>query len=322
MSTTTDITGNEFRSKFTDYYEKKSLLLKAISDKTVQLEKTYNNVQITEEYGIQVFDNSATPLERVRMGNYASGKYGLRITNSNGTTVILDQDGFLQSWGDSQADNVDATHKLLLKFYVPDEALSVKKLKLNFALQKYRAYETSAASGGSSSETSGSGGSSNPTSSSGGSDNVTSGSSSASTTGAGSGTAVSGNTSIESGHQHTYLTYVPSDHTHGMDHTHSVSISNHTHSVSIGNHTHSVSIPAHTHGLVYGIYESTVATGVKVYVDGVLCLDNGGSGYTTDQDNLDLTQWIATSGWHSIELSSTQLGRINAAYFIQVFLGV
>ncbi|HOJ85283.1 MAG TPA: hypothetical protein PKY23_11340, partial [Bacillota bacterium] len=101
------------------------------------------------------------------------------------------------------------------------------------------------------------------------------------------------------------------NHTHSVyAHTHTVS--DHTHTVS--NHKHTVS--NHTHPISYGIYTSTTATGVRVYVDGV---ERFGP-FTTDQTDLDLTTWITTTGWHTIELSSTRLGRIGATYFVQVFL--
>ena len=250
-------------------------------------------------------------------------------------SMILDKDGIIQSWGDSYADNVDSTHKLKIKFYIPSETLSVKKVLLNFSLEAFRAYETGAASGGSSTPTSDSGGSSSPTSAAGGdhrhqmleyiqdiNDVV-----SVLKTGGGSidvhkknetlrwfraGDAAGGNGAdlgIEAA-QGNYTIY-----TKGASGTH-------THTVTIAGHTHTVIIAAHTHGMSYGIYESTSATGVKVYVDGILRLDNGGAGYTADQANLDLSAWITTSGWHYIELSSSQLGRINAGYFTQIFLGV
>jgi len=76
----------------------------------------------------------------------------------------------------------------------------------------------------------------------------------------------------------------------------------------------------HEHDITHGIYEGTAATGVKVYVDGTLRLDNGGGGYTADQNGLDLSAWITTGGWHTVELESSQLGRINASLFIKSYV--
>lgn len=274
------------------------------------------------------------------------------------------------AWGDSIVDNVDATHKLKLKFYVPDGVLKVNKLTLNFSVEAFRAYETGAASGGGSTATSSSGGGTTATSSSGGGTLVTA--TTGNTYAAGSqgtyktgnelvagGTIIGGLSNIQtsadgshnhtidfSGHDHEYYddgvlqrtaigqvvsgkptssdgehSHTLYSHNHYITHEHDVSIPDHSHDVTIPSHTHSVDVPAHTHDITYGIYESTAAAGCKVYVDGTLRLDNGGAGYDADQANLDLTQWVQTAGWHYIEISSSQLGRINAAYFMQVYVG-
>lgn len=180
------------------------------------------------------------------------------------------------AWGDSRADNVDATHPIKLKFYIPPGVLKVQKLSLNFSIENFRAYETGAASAVAEVEIS---------------------------------TLV---------YYPTYNDYTQSDGSH--NHGGAVSTDG-DHSHWIPDHGHTFNNPPHTHDLVFGIYESTPATGVKVYVDGTLRLDNGGVGYDADQGNLDLTQWVKTPGWHTIELSSNSLGRINAAYFVQIYVG-
>jgi hypothetical protein len=183
------------------------------------------------------------------------------------------------AWGDSIVDNVDSSHKLKLKFYIPDGVLKVQKFTLNFSVEAFRAYETGAASGGGVTATS--------------SDNPDWGSL---------------DNSVYTGDSAQISN--PPDYGDYDSHSH-----------ALVSHSHDVTIPAHAHGIDYGIYESTSAQGCKVYVDGVLRLSNGGAGYSTDQSNLDLTQWISTAGWHYIEISSTRLGRINAAYFAQVYVG-
>lgn len=210
------------------------------------------------------------------------------------------------AWGDSIVDNVDATHKLKLKFYIPDGVLKVQKLTLNFSVEAFRAYETGAASGGGSTATSASGGDGTFTSSS--------------ATGLGYG----GSTDSAGGsHPHSYSSPDIATGWTDISHTHdfSFSLSDHSHSVTMPSHAHNVSLPTHTHGITYGIYESTDAAKCTVFVDGTLRLHNSGAGYSTDQANLDLTSWVSTAGWHTIEISSTQLGRINAAYFIQIYAG-
>jgi hypothetical protein len=198
------------------------------------------------------------------------------------------------AWGDSLAENIDASHKLKIKFYIPDGVLQVKKLTLNFSVEAFRAYETGAENAIASVISSGN----------------TSGNQLAVTA-----DEFYGNTTAHWGHTHDVTdeggTYTTTD--SGL-HSHEMPYHNHI-------HAHNVTIPEHTHEILYGIYESTSAEGCKVYVDGTLRLDNGGAGYSTDQSNLDLTQWVTTAGWHTIEISSTQLGRINAAYFTQVYVG-
>jgi hypothetical protein len=198
------------------------------------------------------------------------------------------------AWGDSIVDNVDATHALKLKFYIPDGVLKVQKLTLNFSVEAFRAYETGAASGGASTVAS---------------KNYATSQLSV------SGSDFYGNVSAELNHTHT-VTDEGGTYTSSSDGGHSHEMPVHEHV-----HVHDVDIPAHTHAITYGIYESTSAAGCTVYVDGVLRLNNGGAGYSTDQANLDLTPWVTTAGWHYIEISSTQLGRINAAYFIQIYAG-
>lgn len=215
------------------------------------------------------------------------------------------------AWGDSIVDNVDATHKLKLKFYIPDGVLKVQKLTLNFSVEAFRAYETGAASGGSSTLTS--------ANSDFDYDLVTQGAH-WSITEDGIGAYTDGN----AGHVHTVTDEGGTYTTSGAGaHAHSVTMYTHYHDLNASglSHTHDVTIPSHTHGITYGIYESTSAAGCIVYVDGTLRLNNDGAGYSTDQANLDLTQWVSSAGWHTIEVSSTQLGRINAAYFVQVYVG-
>jgi hypothetical protein len=281
------------------------LISKIILSSNLFIEDESGEFNITGNL-LTIKDNNSPKKVRVKLGEYANDKYGLQLFNKAGNTVILDEDGILQSWGDSQADNVDAGNKLRIDFYIPDEMISLKQLRLSFRLQPFRAYSTGASSGGGS----------------------TSGASSISTTASG-GTSTPTTTSDDTVNLWDISgEYSPNDvmqavdgHAHGIvphshEHTHNITIPNHTHGME---HTHST--PNHTHGINYGIFTSTSATGVKVFVDGIERL-GGISGYNTDQTNLDLSSWVTTSGWHYIELSSTQLGRISATYFIQTFLGV
>ncbi len=91
----------------------------------------------------------------------------------------------------------------------------------------------------------------------------------------------------------------------------------HDHSVYIPSHEHQVYIPSHTHAIDYGIYESSYASGVQIKIDGIV---RNSTSYYSDS-NVNITQWIQTTGWHTIELTSNQLGRINAALYMRTFVG-
>ena len=71
-----------------------------------------------------------------------------------------------------------------------------------------------------------------------------------------------------------------SEHSHGMNHTHDVSVSfgshshsvailNHEHTVNIPMHTHTVEIPAHKHDVVPGIHKFGNPTSMRIFVGGV-----------------------------------------------------
>ena len=309
------------------------------------------NITIDED-GLKVYDSS--DVLRIHLGNYDTNKYGLKILDKTGTTTILDEDGLLQSYGDSIADNVDTTHKLKMKFYIPDETLSIRQIKLNFSLEAFRAYSTSADSENlgtvsiSDDVTSSSGQSHSHSVSFG---TKTSGSSSVSTTTysgshrhsifvvgstgsygtkrylscfknlPGSSTASIAVETNASQYDTLYTYGAADEHRHEMSHTHNVEVGTKT-STSESTHKHGMAhshdLGSHSHDIVYGIYESTSATDCKVYVNGTERLGP----YNTDQDNLDLSSWITTSGWQTVEISSDSLGRINASIFIQLFLGV
>lgn len=309
----------------------------------------------TKPEGIGVVDSSMTL--RALLGSWlkaSTRKHGLKIVADDGSTVILDEEGIMQTWQDSWVDNVDATHALVLNIYLPAETKSIHKAILRFRLQRFRAHETGATSGGGSTVTSSSGGDSTVTS-----DNKTVTVSTFENTGgtdywtdANSYRFVSGwtgdNTGNSGEHNHGisngtklakdgggYITWAESgNHNHPLynhghrvvvpNHTHQVTLNAHNHYVSIGSHSHNVYLPDHSHGIVYGIYESTFATSVTVKINGTNRTSElgGGSGFAGDQSNLDVSSYLLTGQWNAIELGSSQLGRIDASIFIQAKMGV
>lgn len=124
-------------------------------------------------------------------------------------------------------------------------------------------------------------------------------------------------------HQHTVS--IPS-HTHDFDvpdHSHNVSIPNHTHSVSIPSHSHGFTIPEHTHEIAHGIYKlNRLPSAVTIKVDG-----NVVPFTTTGGENIDLASYLAIDsenkvvrGWHTVEITPNDLGRITAQLNLQFFI--
>jgi len=206
------------------------------------------------------------------------------------------------------ADNADENHPAKMRVFISSGMVRINQMLLSWQLAPFRAYETGAASGGSTEQTSSSGGGNTYTSSSGGGNTYTSSSGggntyTSSTKSDTTATSTSdGGFNIESGDIRWYglawdmgevdengkiiELYIPphslwqAGHTHDVtimghshnvtipDHSHYVTIPNHSHNVEIPSHTHNVAIPAHTHDIVYGIYEGGTARNVTIKVDG------------------------------------------------------
>ena len=286
--------------------------------------------------GLHVYDRNL--VERLVAGRWLEDTvehFGLRVKAQDGQTVLLDDRGLLQTWQEGRCDNVDSTHPLVLSVYLPTETRSIRKALLRLRLHKFRAYETGAASGGGAVVTSQSGG----------------GQTSSSVDymlpgywlppdwmdleGSHSHSASSGS-ALTSGTGRTYGASDGSGHYHDFD----ISQLGHSHSISIGSagahahgrdvkhshglpaHTHDVNLPDHAHGLVFGIYEGTVAQSVTIKINGVDRTAALGGPFNVDQPGLDIGIYLLPGQWNVVELGSSQLGRIDATVFIQALLGV
>ncbi|NNG66145.1 phage tail spike protein [Caldanaerobacter subterraneus] len=275
-------------------------------------------------------DNNLT---RVQLGKYDAQKYGLKIVNKTGTAVILDQDGILQTWQEGRTDNVDSNNPLYLYVYIPDKTISIQQAILRFKLQAFRAYEQGAASYTIGTQTSSTKDVEIQTSSYGvwildpsdlplpgdwmvdsGAHSHTIYSSGTHNHGVPNGTVLltSGGGSV---------TWVESgSHTHGCStdglHVHAMNVT-HYHKVTIPAHSHTVDIPPHSHGIIYGIYTSSKPSSVAVVVNGSTV-----GTYTSDQNNVDVRNYLIKGQWNEIKFLASGLGRIDATIFLQVFLGV
>lgn len=275
-------------------------------------------------------------------------------------------------------DNADPTHPAVLRFYVPTEARQINKVILSWYFESFRAYSIGAESTTTTSRSTSSGGrttrtsssttttqstsssttTSRATSSSGGDEETTSDSSSKSTTqqaeehvmqyilsgeqlDSDGGSSMSPSNVSKKDHAHRTEIEIWFNHSHGMSHTHDVSIPSHTHdvdipghshtvsipghnhTVDIPDHTHSVDIPGHTHATIYGIYEGTSASDAQLYVDGKII------SLSVNQREIDISSLLSTDSgsgkisrgvWHRVEIYPNALTRIVANLSVQLFI--
>lgn len=260
---------------------------------------------------------------RLHLGPYAEDKFGLKLVAPDGFTVILDEDGILQTWQEGRADNVDAYHPLVLNVYLPAETISVHKAILRFRLQAFRAYETGAASGGGTTKTSSTVQTEVVTSDHPWSNwwtlipqywllpdfmDYAGGHSHGGYTGYwgnhnhgipnGTLLAVEGGGSVE---------WVPSGgHDHSIDwdggHAHSMYSVNHDHTIDIPGHNHTVDIPGHTRSIDYGIYTDTTAAGVTVAINGIDRTGALGGPFNSDQDSLNIAPYLSIGQWNMVQI--------------------
>ena len=269
----------------------------ALGKKVVVQDQLYNNVKITGTKGIQVLDNQNR--ERVQLGNWATNRYGLKLTDASGNRTILDDNGILQSWQDGRCDNVDSKNPLKLHIYIPKETQRIYKAALRIYTEGFRAYSkatewkgtqsTSTKSGGGDYTSTGDGGGGYPSTEYAGDSAPTSHSPSDVEGGMYDYNVIGGgggHVSIYKTTLHKHVVEIPS-------HSHRVDLPEHTHRVSIESHTHDVEIPGHQHDIIFGIYQeyaSNVRT--EIYINGTdRTAAISGSGYVygnNDEMNLSL----------------------------------
>lgn len=124
---------------------------------------------------------------------------------------------------------------------------------------------------------------------------------------------------------HTHDFQTP-DHTHKVTvpaHSHDVTIPAHTHEIDIPSHKHDITLPDHTHEIEHGIFKLTrTPSAVTIKVDGKTIPETSTSG-----DSIDLIPHLALDserrvqrGWHTVEITPNDLGRINAQLMTQFFM--
>lgn len=276
-------------------------------DGVVQQEELYNQVVISQKKGLQVLDKANR--ERVRLGNYKPGKYGLSIKDKSGSTTVLDEDGILQTWQEGRTDNVDTNKPLNLYVYVPEQTNIIHKAILRFKLEKFRAYSTSTISGGGFAESTADGGSFVESTLSGGGTTTDTGASGINVE------WITAQTDTVDGHRHSF------ERVHA--HQHAVTIQAHQHYMNIPAHKHGVVIPVHKHDIEYGIYESEYPTDVTIKINGMdytSYLGGRNGVFNGDRDDIDITSLLEIGKWNTISLGSATLGRLESTVFIQAFI--
>lgn len=218
----------------------------------------------------------------------------------------------------SYEDNADSDNAAIIRFKLPDEMVRINKLQLTYETAAFRAYSRAIAGGGAVVSTTSSGGGSTESSAAGG--------------------------------DHTHVMFYaggfeddPPSFSHyryyakvgGMDTAVSISAAggpsletyggsgDHTHSFDVPAHAHDITLPAHTHEIEYGIFKlSRRPSKVTVKVDGVTVPITALSG-----DGINLIPYLSVDsegrvqrGWHTVEITPNDLGRINAEVMTQFFM--
>ena len=311
------------------------------------------NLKIVSNSGVvEILDNLITIRDdggrpRVEMGNYANGKYGLRITSKDGRTTLIDEDGILQTWQEGRTDNIDTGKPLRLYVYLDEKTRVINKTLLRFKMENFRAYSsttdteqtrevTSLGGGGeytstensrAESDTSESDGAWSDTTGGGGGDYAT-------THDASNVRYTWGDTTLVQGHRHEV--YKVDHHEHELrlpshvhsfrvpTHTHRFSLPRHYHDIRLREHHHTVVIPPHSHKIQYGIFESSKSSNINIHINGFnrTMELGGGTGFNTDQSKLDITKYMLVGRWNVIDIYGTGLGRIDATAFVQVLMNV
>lgn len=297
----------------------------ALGKKIVVQGELYNNVKITGTKGVQVLDNQNR--ERVQLGNWSSGRYGLKLTDASGNRTILDDNGILQSWQDGRCDNVDDKNPLKLHIYIPKETQRIYKAALRIYTEGFRAYSKATEWKGTQSTSTDSGGGDYTSTDGGGGDYT-------STEYDGGRVETShGSTNVRdemvnynviggTGYVQIYKVLYHEHEVEFPNHSHQVQIPGHTHGVTIPSHSHNVDIPGHKHEIVFGIYQEDVSNvRTEIYINGTDRTSAiSGSGYVYgNNDEMNLTSYLK-NGWNEIEVRSNNRCRVDATIFIQALL--
>ena len=253
--------------------------------------------------------------------------------------------GAPNTWQVSKEKNADSRHPLTLTFNLPNKnVVNLNEVLFEYSFSKFRANSVGVEDGGGSTitsqsnqqQTSSTEGAVYTTTATDTQPTQTSGASSLQTTLPNTGGGLQGGLYTDSGyvdvvpnyHRHYVNINLPvPDHTHIMDHTHTISGYSHGHAITIGAHSHTIAghshlvlLPTHRHGVAYGIYEGPVASGGTITVDGTRV--------TVAQNTItDIAQYfkkdaqgMVTRGKHTITITPNGSTYIEATADIFAFI--
>lgn len=203
------------------------------------------------------------------------------------------------------ADNADAEHPLVMRYYVPSEAKHINKVILSWELENFRAYSRGAAAGGGEATTTDFGGSTTVAEWVEGYSYEVDTAAALVTTSEASGEGVT----------HTHTAY----HHHVVP----ISVTIPQIDIEIPSHYHSMTLPTHSHGISYGIYEGEAAKSVVIKVDGTELPAELLSGR-----EVDVAEYLSTDDagkirrgtWHTVEIVPDGLTRIVGNLYMQIFI--
>lgn len=294
---------------------------------------------IKKGFGVQIKDENG--LERVFLGLETDSdgvrRAKLRLMSKDGSEVVLSEDGIINCYQYQIQDNLSNGKPIKIPIKADSGINYYKEVSIGLYLDKFRAYNTGASSGGSiQSSTSSSGGAS--TSSSGGGGTSSSSGEYSNTISSlnstefgkkqqterdiswsnGFGIDIVDGTTLQMdrfAHRHDYY-YYTLPHTHDIPiylPSHYHLIDNHSHQVY--NHQHSLSIDTtHTHNLIYGIYEDIAPSSISVKVNGQTVFQN----ITSDRE-VNITAYMLKNTVNMVEILSSTNGRVTAHVFIKEF---
>ena len=196
------------------------------------------------------------------------------------------------------ADNCDPDNPAVIKFYLPEETVRVNKMLLSYEVGKFRAYSKAIMGGGAI----------------------------ALTNWFGEQGSVDFTNLLE-----PYKSFIQDDGIHDHYYYDSVGTGGTTRVTdSDGDHDHliydfqlTITLPDHTHEIEYGIYLGPEPSSVSIKVDG-----NTITGQTaTSGSDIDIIPYLSkdadskiSRGWHQIEITPDDLGRIVANVVTQLFV--